>query len=286
MESVIKELIDLYEPKNTQEVKLALREIVQSLILIGLSKAKFFSAASFYGGTALRMFYGLNRYSEDLDFSLNEVDESFSLEPYINSIKEVALSYGLDMSIEIKQKNSKVPIKSAFAKLNTDQAFISLNIDKALTEILHTDEALKVKFEVDTDPALGFTVESKWITSPEIAIVNTLDLESLFAGKLHAILCRQYKNRVKGRDYYDFLFFINKGVKPNLLYLRNKLIQSGKIAEGDAFDLDVLKEMLLKRFNEVDFNSIRQDAQRFTIKNEDLSLYCKELFIDCLNRIK
>ena len=285
MLSTIEELINTYNPKNTNEMKLALKEVVQNIVLIGLSRANFFSKASFYGGTALRIFYGLNRYSEDLDFTLNAVDESFTLEPYVNSIKEVALSYGFNMNVEIKAKKISTPIESAFAKLNTYQTFISLGVNENLTNILHKDETLKVKFEVDCNPSLGFNVENKWIINPEFATVNVLDLASLFAGNLHAILYRSYKNNVKGRDYYDFIFYINKGIKPNLLYLKNKLIESNKLSETDDFNIDVLKTMLTNRFNEVDFNQVKQDAQKFTIKNENLNFYCKELFIDCLNRL-
>lgn len=285
MLSTIEELIKLYNPKNINEMKLALKEVVQNIVLIGLSRANFFSKASFYGGTALRIFYGLNRYSEDLDFTLNKVDESFSLEPYINSIKEVCLSYGFKIDVEIKTKKVSTPIESAFAKLNTYQTFINLGVNDNLTNILHKDETLKVKFEVDCYPSLGFNVENKWITNPEFATVNVLDLESLFAGKLHAILCRSYKNNVKGRDYYDFIFYINKKIKPNLLYLKNKLVESNKLSKLDDFNIDILKRMLINRFNEVDFSQVKQDAQKFTIKNENLNFYCKELFIDCLNRL-
>lgn len=285
MLSTIEELIKLYNPKNINEMKLALKEVVQNIVLIGLSRANFFSKASFYGGTALRIFYGLNRYSEDLDFTLNKIDESFSLEPYINSIKEVCLSYGFKIDVEIKTKKVSIPIESEFAKLNTYQTFISLGVNDNLTNILHKDETLKVKFEVDCYPSLGFNVENKWITNPEFATVNVLDLESLFAGKLHAILCRSYKNNVNGRDYYDFIFYINKRIKPNLLYLKNKLVESNKLSKLDDFNIDILKRMLINRFNEVDFSQVKQDAQKFTIKNENLNFYCKELFIDCLNRL-
>ena len=285
MLSTIEELIKLYNPKNINEMKLALKEVAQNIVLIGLSRANFFSKASFYGGTALRIFYGLNRYSEDLDFTLNKVDESFSLEPYINSIKEVCLSYGFKIDVEIKTKKVSTPIESAFAKLNIYQTFISLGVNDNLTNILHKDETLKVKLEVDCYPSLGFNVENKWITNPEFATVNVLDLESLFAGKLHAILCRNYKNNVKGRDYYDFIFYINKKIKPNLLYLKNKLVESNKLSKLDDFNIDILKRMLINRFNEVDFSQVKQDAQKFTIKNENLNFYCKELFIDCLNRL-
>lgn len=216
--STIENLINSYNPKTLDETKMILRELLQQIVLIGLSKANFFKYASFYGGTALRIFYSLNRYSEDLDFTLNQKDESFSLEPFTKKIKEVSEGYGIQLDIETKSKKVLTQIESAFAKLNTYQTFISLKIDDSLTKLLHKDETIKVKFEVDCNPALGFSCDSKWLDVPEFANVKILDIESLFAGKIHAILCRNYKNNVKGRDYYDFLFYIKKRVKPNLIY--------------------------------------------------------------------
>ena len=283
--STINEMINLYNPKSLNENKAVLREILQSIVLIGLSRADFFKKASFYGGTALRIFYGLNRYSEDLDFTLNEKNDSFSLEPYIESIKNVASSYGIELDINIKKKEIKTPVESAFAKLNTYQTFINLKINDEITSLLYKDENIKVKFEIDLNPAIGFNVESKWIDMPEFANIIVLDEPSLFAGKLHAIICRNYKNTVKGRDYYDFLFYIRKRVKPNLNYLKNKLIESGKIKENDKFDLDTLKVMLKDRFEAVDFNQVKTDAERFVFNNEDLSYYSKELFVDMINRL-
>ena len=283
--STINEMINLYNSKSLNENKAVLREILQSIVLIGLSRADFFKKASFYGGTALRIFYGLNRYSEDLDFTLNEKNDFFSLEPYIESIKNVALSYGIELDINIKKKEIKTPVESAFAKLNTYQTFINLKINDELAQLLHKDENIKVKFEIDLNPAIGFNVESKWIDMPEFANVIVLDEPSLFAGKLHAIICRNYKNTVKGRDYYDLLFYIRKRIKPNLNYLKNKLIESGKIKENDKFDIDTLKVMLKDRFETVDFNQVKIDAERFVLNNEDLSYYSKELFIDMVNKL-
>ena len=285
MQTIFESLINSYGVKSTNEAKLAIREILQNLILIGLSRANFFNYASFYGGTALRIFYGLNRYSEDLDFTLNKQDPSFSLKPLMKSIIDTCASYGLEVTVDIKTKKVNTPIESAFAKLNTYMTFISAKLDGELTKHIHKDERLKVKFEVDCSPSLSFNIENKWITYPEIASINVLDLESLFAGKIHAILCRNYKNNVKGRDFYDFIFFINKEIKPNMVYLKDKLVASKVIKEDDDFSMDVLKKLLLNRFNQVDFSKVEQDAKNFTIRSEDLSLYCKELFIDCLSRL-
>ena len=282
MVTSIEQIIKSYNPSTIDETNAIVREVVQSIILVGLSRSGFFTKASFYGGTALRIFYGLNRYSEDLDFTLNDVDPNFSIEPYINKIKEVALSYGLDLEIVTK---IKTPIERAFAKLNTYHTFISLKLNDSFVSSLHKDEVLKVKFEIDCHPSLGFNTESKWLDIPEFAQIVVLDEPSLFAGKLHAILCRNYKNTVKGRDYYDFLFYIQKRVKPNLSYLRNKLVETGKISKSESFDICVLRNMLKEQFKNVDFSQVKTDAARFVFKNEDLSFYTKELFIQMVDRI-
>ena len=282
---LVEEMIKQYNPETTEEVKAALKEILQSIVLVGLSRSGFFNKASFYGGTALRIFYGLNRYSEDLDFTLNEKDENFNFEQYFKTINEVALSYGLELEISYKTKKIDTSIESAFAKLNTYQTLIKLKVNSNLTKYLHKDELMKVKFEVDCYPSLGFNVESKWLDNPEYASVNVLDLPSLFAGKIHAILCRTYKNNVKGRDYYDFLFFIRKRVKPNLEFLKNKLIETGKLTINDAFNTDIVKQMLINKIKTVDFAQIKNDAQKFIFKNENLDYFSRELFIDMIQKL-
>ena len=283
--TILEEMIKQYKPETSEESKAALREILQSIVLVGLSRGGFFNRASFYGGTALRIFYGLNRYSEDLDFTLNKKDENFDFEFYFKSINEVALSYGLKLEFSTKIKKVETPIESAFAKLNTYQTLIKLKVDEKLLKILHKDEVMKVKFEIDCNPSLGFDTEVKWLDLPEFASVSVLDQPSLFAGKIHAILCRSYKNNVKGRDYYDFLFYIRKKIKPNLNYLRNKLIETGKLKEEDNFDNNILKDMLIQKIESVDFNQVKNDAQKFIFKHENLKYFSKELFIDMIKRL-
>ncbi len=283
--SAIKELIDQRHPSTLEETKAALREVLQGLVLAGLSKGGFFSKASFYGGTALRIFYGLNRYSEDLDFTLKERDDSFSFDPYIGYVEELASSYGISLEISTKKKGSPTPIESAFAKANTYSTFLSLKLNDELASLLHKDEVIKVKFEVDCAPSPGFNSEVRWIDDPEFASVSVLDEPSLFAGKLHAVLCRNYKNNVKGRDYYDFLFYMKKKVSPNLAYLRNKLIDTGKIKEDGEFNVDVLKKMLTERFETVDFAKAKEDARKFLYSNENLDYFTKDLFVDMARRL-
>ena len=283
--TILEEMIKQYNPETSEETKTALREILQSIVLVGLSRGGFFNKASFYGGTALRIFYGLNRYSEDLDFTLNEKDENFDFEYYFKSINDVASSYGLELEFSTKVKKVETPIESAFAKLNTYQTLIKLKVDENLLTILHKDEVMKVKFEVDCNPSLGFDNEIRWLDLPEFASVSVLDQPSLFAGKIHAILCRSYKNNVKGRDYYDFLFYMRQKIKPNMNYLRNKLIETQKLKENDYFDINVLKNMLMEKIESIDFNQVKNDAQKFIFKNENLEYFSKELFVDMIKRL-
>lgn len=287
MKSTVENLIiDRYNVSSLEETRAALREILQSIVLIGLSHGDFFERASFYGDTALRMFYGLNRYSEDLDFTLNCSDTDFALEPYTKNIIEVANSYGLHVEIALKEKKIKTPIESAFAKVDAYQTVLDLHLSKESTKSLHKDERIKVKFEVDRNPALGFKTERKWIDSPEFAPVIVLDQPSLFAGKLHAILCRNYKNSVKGRDYYDLLFYICHKIKPNMTYLKNKLVVSNQIDLNQEFDSNVLKKMLKERIMNVDFDQVKADASKFVFQGENLSYYSKDLFLQMIEKIQ
>ena len=285
MRTAIEQIVESRHPVNVDETKAVLREIMQSVVLVGLSRSGFFEKASFYGETALRIFYHLNRYSEDLDFTLNDVNEGFSLQPYLCEISHLATSYGLELEMTAKNKAIESPIESAFAKLNTYQTFITLKVNPRIVRFLHKDEVVKVKLEVDSHPALGFKAESRWLDMPEFAPVIVLDEPSLFSGKIQAILCRNFKNNVKGRDYYDFLFFMQRRIRPNMEYLRNKLLANGKISEADPFDMDTLKKMLKEQFEKVDFSRVRQDAMRFTFENEDLSYYSKELFMQMADRL-
>ena len=285
MNSTILNVIKQNNPKTVDEAKSILREILQSIVLAGLSKSGFFGVASFYGGTALRIFYGLNRYSEDLDFTLNAVSDSFSIDPYVVSIKETARSFGLDLSVSVKEKKIRTPIESAFAKINTYQTLFELKINDSIVRRLHKDESIKVKLEIDCNPALGFKTSVKWTDMMEFAPVVVLDASSLFAGKIHAILCRNYKNAVKGRDYYDFAFFVMNKVKPNMDYLRNKLVNTGKLEESAPFNIEILKKMVNARIDLVDFELAKKDAERFLMQIDDLAYFNKDFFHQLVERL-
>ena len=192
---MIKEWIATYKPANEDETLSALREIMQEIALAGLSRTDFFKTAAFYGGTALRIFYGLNRYSEDLDFSLLQKNENFSLAPYFLSIQKEFESLGLKVSLRNKLKTKKTAIESAFLK--TETLWEELVLEDIVAQIgIRSNKNIKIKIEVDRNPPQGFNTEEKLMLRPFSFYVKCFDQPSLFAGKMHALLFRKWKNRV------------------------------------------------------------------------------------------
>ena len=118
MKSMLDQMLQSYETASTEDRENALREIAQEVILCGLSRAGFFEKAAFYGGTALRIFYGLDRFSEDMDFSLKEPDASFEFEQYLPLVEKECAAWGFRFNASIKQKEADSAIKSAFLKGN------------------------------------------------------------------------------------------------------------------------------------------------------------------------
>jgi predicted nucleotidyltransferase component of viral defense system len=208
---MIKEWIAEYKPKNEDEILDALREIMQEITLAALSRTDFFEKAAFYGGTALRIFYGLDRFSEDLDFSLLKADEGFTLEPYFSSILTEFEALGIKVRINEKEKAKRSSIESAFLK--TETIWKELVLEDILKQTgVKSNKPIKIKIEVDRNPPLGFQTQEKLLIRPFSFYVRCFKLPSLFAGKLHALLYRKWNNRVKGRDWYDLEWYIKKGI--------------------------------------------------------------------------
>lgn len=287
MNSVFEIMLNKYQPKDNSERENAIKEIVQEIVLSGLSRGGFFDKAVFYGGTCLRIFHGLNRFSEDLDFALLSKDEKFKIEDYFPAIKKELISYGLDMDVVKKEKSrGDNDVQSAFVKGNTQILLMSFFPNNNEVGNVIKGQTIKIKFEIDTDNPKGGVVETKYRLLPAPYEVKVFDEPTLFAGKIHAILCREYKNRIKGRDYYDYLFYCAKGTKINLEYLENKLKNSNKISSDAKLDLPSLKKMLQERFINVDYNLARKDVSSFITDQESLSLWSKELFLSTLDYLK
>lgn len=287
MNNVFEIMLNKYQPKDNSERENAIKEIVQEIVLSGLSRGGFFDKAVFYGGTCLRIFHGLNRFSEDLDFALLNKDEDFKIEEYFPAIKKELISYGLDMEVVKKEKSKgDNDVQSAFVKGNTQILLMSFFPNNNEVDNVIKDQTIKIKFEIDTDNPKGGVVETKYRLLPAPYEVKVFDEPTLFAGKIHAILCREYKNRIKGRDYYDYLFYCAKGTKINLEYLENKLKNSNKISNDTKLDFPLLKKMLQERFASVDYNLARKDVSSFITDQESLSLWSKELFLSTLDYLK
>lgn len=278
MNTVLEQMLAKYELNSDYDRVNALKEILQEITLCGLSRAGFFRKAAFYGGTALRMFYGLDRFSEDLDFSLKEKDEAFDLSRWFAAIENEAAAYGLNLSVEMKKKAKDTAIKSAFLKGKTREHLLLFYDDKGINGGISGNEAIKIKFEIDTRPPAGASFEKKYRLLPAPYEVNMYDEPSLFAGKLHAVICRNWKNRVKGRDLYDYVFYMSKGAHVNLPHLRARLIDSGFITENDACELEDVKKMLMNKFNTIDYKQAREDVIPFIKDSSKIDLWSADFF--------
>ena len=279
MNTVLEQMIENYNPKNIDDKRNVIKEVMQEIVLCGLSKAGFFNVAAFYGGTALRIFYGLDRFSEDLDFSLLAKDKEFDLSKYFPVLKEVVSSYGLDVDIELKNKTKDSYVQSAFLKGDTIEHFL-LFYPNDLVEGINKNEKVKIKFEIDTMPPGLATYETKYRLLPTPYGVKLYDESSLFSGKIHAIICRSWKSRVKGRDLYDYIFYLSRKSKYNLPHLREKLIDSGIIDKETKLDNDDVKRILVDRFNEIDFDAAKNDVVSFIKDTNVLDIWSKEFFVD------
>lgn len=286
MNTVIDEMLKKYNVTTLDTRKNAMKEIIQEIVLCGLSRAGFFHKAAFYGGTALRIFYGLDRFSEDLDFSLKEADEDFDLSSYFPMLQNEVEAYGLHLVIEEKKKSIDSHVKSAFLKGNTKEHMLLFYSNENYTKGITPTELLKVKFEVDTCPPAGAGYETKYSLSPSPYEIVLYDIPSLFAGKVHAILCRGWKNRVKGRDLYDYIFYIRKGASLNIENLRQKLILSEVIGYDDSLSLTDIKEMLNRRFDSIDFDNAKQDVVDFINDKNSLAIWSADFFKAITEQLK
>jgi predicted nucleotidyltransferase component of viral defense system len=282
---MIKEWIAEYNPKNTDDVLSALREIMQEVALAGLSRTDFFEKGAFYGGTALRIFYGLDRFSEDLDFSLLESDPDFYLEPYFDAILAEFKSIGMQVSIREKEKKEKTNIDSAFLKSETEWKELILEDIVKQAGIKSTNRTMKIKIEVDCRPPLGFTTENKLLTHPFSFYVKCFNKPSLFAGKMHALLFRKWKNRVKGRDWYDLEWYIKKRIPLDLNHFALRAKDTGDWTKEVLTQVDVL-EMLREKFKTVSFDNVKEDVIPFIKDDKVLEIWGEQYFNDLLEELK
>lgn len=281
---MIKEWIQEYNPQNKEQAESALREIMQEVALAGLQRTGFFEKAAFYGGTALRIFYGLNRFSEDLDFSLLEVNPDFSLEPYFEGIIKEFEAIGMKVSIREKKKTNQTNIDSAFLKSET--VWKELILDGIIPQAgVQASPSIKIKIEIDREPPLGFETEEKLLLRPFSFYVKCFTLSNLFAGKMHALLFRKWGTRVKGRDWYDLEWYIKKGVVLDLHHFLLRARDTGDWIE-DAITQDQLIELLKAKIDAVSFDSVREDIVRFIPDTSVLDIWSPQYFKDLVDKLK
>ncbi len=280
-------LLSKYKINSLLSLKNALREVVQELVLSSLSHVGFFNEAALYGGTALRIFYGLDRFSEDLDFSLIDIKKDFDINEYISPLQSELDKYGLELNVIKKDKSASTDVASLFIEANLRRlVYLIYDVD---VSIINHNENLKIKIDVDTNPPLGATYEIREPLTPFLYPYSAtiFDFSSLLAGKISALLSRGWKNRVKGRDFYDYIFLLSIDNKVNLLHLENRLVKSNYISSISSFDIDVLKDLLNKRFSEIDFTQALNEVFPFLI-NPTSSLetvFTKDYFISVSNAL-
>lgn len=278
MNQMIENMLSHYNIGDIYDQKNAMKEIMQEIVLCGLSRAGFFDKAAFYGGTALRVFYGLDRFSEDLDFSLEVPDERFSLAMYLPTLTNEINAFGLQVNIEEKVKTVDSHIQSAFLKGNTREHFLLFYPDSTAALEVPKDEKIKIKFEIDVEPPAFAGFEKKYRLLPVPYEVKLYDLPSLFAGKIHAVLCRDWKHRVKGRDLYDYIFYLSKRVPFNGRHLRERLIESGFLSRTETFSLERIKMMLNERFDRIAYQTAQLDVIPFIKDKSVLQSWSADFF--------
>jgi len=286
MNNIIDQMLFKYEIKNTNDEINALKEIIQELVLSGLSRGGFFDEVAFYGGTALRIFYKLDRFSEDLDFALVTPNKDFDLSKYFTYIEKELKAYGLNFEINSKQKSFDSNITSAFLKGNTLEHILKFFPNETNHKYDSLLKDIKIKFEVDINPPSGATYEEQYKLLPSPHQIKLYDKESLLAGKIHAILCRGWKTRTKGRDLYDYVFFLSNDTKVNIELIKNKLIESNYINSNSNFNIHTLKELLFDKFNEIDYEDAKDDIIPFIKNVESLNIWNKDFFIRITDKLQ
>lgn len=305
MDSVVNTLLDEYKINNKIDLINAFREVFQGLILLSLSKTKFFDNVAFYGGTCLRIFYLLDRFSEDLDFSLIDRDKFLSLsnkdkQLFFNTldcqmefIKKDFIKYGIhDLDIAKKNKDFQMLnsyILTYYFNFNIESLIKTFKLKNKYKFPLsfNKNELIKIKLEIYLNPSSKYvTYENKFNYSPYPYKVKCYSTIDMFTSKLHAVLVRKWKNRFKGRDLYDYLFYIKKGMnKINLSHLNERLILSNDISLQTKLTKENFIELLKERFESIDYKIAKEDVVNFVENKDSLIFFEKDVFLDTLNKL-
>lgn len=265
-------MLSAYSVTTEQERCNAIFEVNQQVILAGLYNGGFFDVAAFYGGTCLRIFHGLQRFSEDMDFSLLAPDDKFDFTKYFQPIIDEFAIVGREVEIKKKDKKSFGKVESAFLKDNTDVYDLSFQ----------TDKSIKIKIEVDTQPPLNFRTEQKLLLQPHSFMTRCFTLPDLFAGKMHALVYRGWKNRVKGRDWYDFEWYVRHNVPLDFAHLAERIRQFNNEEIGQAAFMAQLKD----RVASTNINQVKNDVLPFVRNPKELDIWSNDYFVQLADMMK
>jgi predicted nucleotidyltransferase component of viral defense system len=286
MHEAIARMMAKYECETVDDYSRALREVLQEVSLLGLWRAKFFEKAAFYGGSALRMLYGLDRFSEDLDFSLMEPAEDFDLSKYSRALVRELEAFGFEVQMDRVTQTKESRIRSAFLKADTLSQLMVISAGQTVLEKMPRGRAMKIKVEVDTDPPPGFDTNTSYLLNPIPFSVRTYVLPDLFAGKMHAVLCRRWKTRVKGRDWYDMVWYVANHPQLNLRHLESRMRQSGDWTGDNAMTCESLMGLVGNAIDKLDVEQARREVEPFVKRPESLDIWSKDLFRDVASRIE
>jgi predicted nucleotidyltransferase component of viral defense system len=277
--NIIDERLKSYALNTVDDEEHALKEILQEVAIYGLSSANFFDKAAFQGGTALRILYGLPRFSEDLDFILKNPDPDFKWESYMEAIIATCKQFGVNPEVTDKSR-----VNSAVKKMFLKDDSIGKIID--LTFAHHPGRKLTIKLEIDTNPPQGSNYDLKFLEFPLDCSLLAQDLSSSFAGKCHALLCREY---IKGRDWYDFGWYVARKITPNFIFLENAINQQGpwanqKIKATPSRFVEALKN----KIESIDWSKAASDVEPFLNQADRkvLDLWGVPFFMDKLDKLK
>lgn len=265
-------MLSAYSVTTEQERCNAIFEVNQQVILAGLYNGGFFDVAAFYGGTCLRIFHGLQRFSEDMDFPLLAPDDKFDFTKYFQPIIDEFAIVGREVEIKKKDKKSFGKVESAFLKDNTDVYDLSFQ----------TDKSIKIKIEVDTQPPLNFRTEQKLLLQPHSFMTRCFTLPDLFAGKMHALVYRGWKNRVKGRDWYDFEWYVRHNVPLDFAHLAERIRQFNNEEIGQAAFMAQLKDRLAS----TNINQVKNDVLPFVRNPKELDIWSNDYFVQLADMMK
>lgn len=272
MNELYEKMLSAYDQSTETARRNAIYEVSQQIVLAGLADGGFFDKAAFYGGTCLRIFHGLNRFSEDMDFTLLKEDSSFNFEQYFQPVIDQFALVGRKVEIKKKDKKCFGKVESAFLKDTTDVYDISFQ----------TERSIKVKIEVDTVPPLKFATEQKILLQPKTFLTRCMVLPDLYAGKMHALVFRAWKSRIKGRDWYDFEWYVRNGIPLDWNHLHERILQFN----GQEMTLDEFRSALRGRLGSADISRVKEDVIPFLNNPDELDIWSNEYFMQLAEMMK